>query len=688
MLTDEILEEVKKHNLEDIAGMDNCTSLLSKKELEAIGEKVYKDYKLDEASMEEWLRLSKEAMDLCLMNRMHMTDDGKANINYPLLATAVMQFTARSVPEMTQAGKAAKPKVLGQDPDGKKLRKGRRVCTALNYDIQEVMPNWSRERSLLHSQLAVCGSAFTKTYFNPITGVNHSDLVPYDQIFINKWVKNLESAPRITQLVYMSPNDIVEHQRYDLFSDYYNQEDMVMDENDPEPIYHELIEQHTWLDLDKDGLKEPYIVVYHIAHKCVLRIAPRFDYLENRTVFLNDKKEIKKIVPIQYFTGYEFMASPDGSFFGIGFGSLLRDTNHTINTLLNQLIDAGSLANMQTGILSKDLRLKDSDLKLGRGEWAFADTGSGQSLRESMVQFSYKEPSMVLLQLLTVLKDAADGLTATSDVLTGTADVTNASPNSVAMLMKEGYKVYTYIQRNIFKTFGSELEKLVALKAKYMDQEEYLRLIDPTPSEQQEMFDVYGQISDFDMESIDVVPIVDVQDSTELESMNKANAVMQAGTQFVQMGATDPTMLAVYYYKAMGVENIESLVPPPPQDDTPPPDPAIIQMQQDLQIKMKELEIKEKELQIKAAETDAKIKEIEATTAKIKSETGAVAGRVDLDNKKQRFAEILASSKAQHDDNRLTVEAGQDHEWQRIERDKIQAMARRSSNSSPTGNNK
>lgn len=682
MATDEILEEIKKHDLEDIAAMDNCTSLLSKKELEAIGEKVYKDFKLDEKSMEDWLHLAKEAMDLCLMQRGSSNIDGKADIKYPLLATAVMQFTARSVPEMTQAGKAAKPKVLGQDPDGKKLRKGRRVCTALNYDIQEVMPHWSRERSLLHSQLAVCGSAFTKTYYNPITGVNHSDLVPYDQIFINKWVKNLDSAPRITQLIYMSPNDIVEHQRYGLFSDYYDQAEMTMDESDPEPIYHELIEQHTWLDLDKDGLKEPYIVVYHLAHKCVLRIAPRFDYLENRTVFLNDKKEIKKIIPIQYFTSYEFMASPDGSFFGVGFGSLLRDTNHTINTLLNQLIDAGSLANMQTGIISKDLRLKDEDLRLGRGEWAFADTGSGQSLRESMVQFSYKEPSNVLLQLLTVLKDAADGLTATSDVLTGTADVTNASPNSVAMLMKEGYKVYTYIQRNIFKTFGTELEKLVALKAKYMDQEEYLRLIDPTPAELQEMFDAYGQISDFDMESIDVVPIVDVQDSTELEAMNKANAVMQAGTQFVQMGATDPTMLAIYYYKAMGVENIEALVPPPPQDDTPPPDPAIIQMQQDLQVKMKELEIKEKELQIKAAETEAKIKEIEATTAKIQSETGVSAAKVQIDSDKQRFSKLLEGAKAQHENDRLRVEAGQDEQWQRIERDKLSAMARRSNNSS------
>jgi chaperonin GroES len=685
MITDEVLPEIKKHSLEDIAGLDNCTILLSKRELEAIGEKVYKDYKTDEKSMEDWLRNAKEYMDLARMNRCTTKDDGQANIQYPLLSTAVMQFTARSVPEMAQSGKVAKPKVIGQDPDGRKLRKGRRICTALNYDVQDVMPNWSRERALVHSQLAVCGSAFTKTYYNPITGVNHSDLIPYDQIFINKWVKNLESAPRITQLVYMSPNDIVEHQRFGLFSEDYEQQDMVMDETDPEPIYHELIEQHCWLDLDKDGLKEPYIVVYHIAHKCVLRIAPRFDYLENKTVFLNDKGEVKKIIPIQYFTSYEFMSSPDGSFLGLGFGALIGDTNHAINTLLNQLVDAGSLSNMQTGIISKDLRLRDEDLKLGRGEWAFADTGTGQSLRDSMVQFSYKEPSMVLLQLLSVLKDAADGLTATSDVLTGTADVTNASPNSVAMLMKEGYKVYTFIQRHIFKSFGSELKKLVALKAKYMNQEDYLRLIDPTPAEQQEMFDNYGKVSDFDMEDVDVVPIVDVQDSTELESMNKASAVMQAGTQFVQMGATDPTMLAVYYYKSMGVENIESLVPPPPQQEAPPPpDPALIQLQQDMQVKMKELEIKEKELQLKAMEIQAKIKETEANTAKIQSETGVNAGKVNLDSNKQRFAEILESNKIQQAKDRLRVEAEQDNEWRRIERDKLSTMARRPSDESPT----
>lgn len=687
MITDEIIEEIKKHDLEDIAAMDNCTSLLSKKELEAIGEKVYKDFILDKKSMEEWLEQSKEAMDLCLMNKPAMSVDGKANISYPLLATAVMQFTARSVPEMTNGGKAAKPKVLGRDPDGLKFRKGYRVCTALNYDIQEVMPNWFRERELLHTQLAVCGSAFTKTYYNPVTGVNHSDLVPYDQIFINKWVKNLQSAPRITQLVYMSPNDIVEHQRYGLFSDYYNQEDMIMDESDPEPIYHELIEQHTWLDLDKDGLKEPYIVVFHIAHKCVLRIAPRFDYLENRTIFKTDDKKIKRIVPIEYFTAYEFLASPDGSFLGVGFGSLLRDTNHTINTLLNQLIDAGSLANMQTGIISKDLRLKDNDLRLGRGEWAFADTSTGQSLRDSMVQFSYKEPSQTLLQLLTVLKESADSLTATSDVLTGTADVTNASPNSVAMLMKEGYKVYTFIQRHIFRTFGEELKKLVALKAKYMDQEQYLRLVDPSPNELQEMFDAYGRVNDFNLEDIDIVPIVDIMDSTEMESMNKANAIMQAGLQFAQMGATDPTMLAVSYYKSMNVENIEALVPPPQDPTMQPPPPEAIAAQNEMQIKMKELELKEKELQIKAAEVEARIKEIEANAAKIQSEIGVSAANANLNQNKQRFSEILESSKANHNQNKLIVEAQRDDEWQRIERDKISSVASRKGNGSSSRNN-
>jgi len=677
------LKEVKARNLEDLAGMDNVAELLTEEELEVIGAKVVKEWDIDKKSMHKWMDTAAEAMKLCLLEKEQKDTPwvGASNIHYPLIATAVMQFSSRSVAEMSKSGKVAKYKVLGKDRDGLKAKKGWRVSQHLNWQIQEKMPNWFSERDKLHNQLAVVGTCFTKTYYDPITEQNKSELVPYDQIFINNGIKNIESAGRISQLIYLTGNDIVEHQRYGLFLDEYKPEDMVMDENDPEPIYHELLEQHTYLDLDKDGLKEPYIVVYHIAHKCVLRIAPRFEFLEDRTVFLNDKGQVKRIVAEEYFTDYHFIPSPDGSFFSLGFGTLLLDTNHTINTLLNQLINAGTLATVQGGFIGKDLRIKKDDMLLGPGDWVTVDSSSGASIKDNIVPMSYKEPSMVLLQLLGQLVEGANNLTSTSEVLTGTTDVTNASPNSVAMLMQQGLKVYSSIQRRIFRGFRKELQKLVRLNSRHLNEQEYLTLIDPEQKDLQELYDEFGRIKDYVLESLDIVPIVDIEDSTELEAMNKAQSIMQAGLQFAQMGATDPTMLAVTYYKAMDVENIEALVPPPPQQEQPNPD--MIKMQQDIQIKMKELELKEQGMHISAAETEARIKEIEANTAKIMAETQATPARLQLEASRQK--QVDQDSRVRHILDAAKLKSGDDNEreYQNIERDKVAAMARRSGNTGP-----
>ncbi len=644
------LKGVEKLTLEDIAAMDNVAEMLDKKELDIIGKKVYDEFEIDKKSMRDWLERAHEAMEVCLMQKGQRSPSWGADIHYPLISTAVMQFSARSVAEMSKAGKVAKYKVLGQDKDGLKALKGERIVQHLNYQIQEQMSNWFGERDKLHQQLAVVGTAFTKTYYSPIVKQNVSELIPYDQIIFNTGIKNLETAPRVSQLIYMTGNDIVENQRYGLFLDDYEPSKMVMDESDPEPIYHELIEQHTYLDLDKDGLKEPYVVIYHIAHKCVLRIVPRFEYLEERTIFLNDKKQVKRIIPQEFFTDYHFIPSPDGSFLSMGFGTLLLDTNHTINTILNQLINAGSLATLQGGFIGNDLRIKKEDLDIEPGTWVPVDNASGGAIKDSIVPLSYKEPSQVLLQLMDVLLKGANNLTSTSEVLTGTTDVTNASPNSVAMLMQQGLKVYSSIQRRIFRGFRKELQKLVKLNSRYLDPQEYLTLIDPDQKAMQTMFDSYGRLTDYILESLDIVPIVDIEDSTELEAMNKAQSITQMGLQFASMGATDPTILAINFYKAMGIENIDMLVPPPQPDKQ---DPKVELEQQKLQhaadSKAKELDIQQQELHIKAAKAEAEIAMTNATATNLLAQAAASKDNIQLAYIQQREDSLRAQAQLSMD---------------------------------------
>jgi hypothetical protein len=77
--------------------------------------------------------------------------------------------------------------------------------------------------------------------------------------------------------------------------------------------------------------------------------------------------------------------------------------NESINTILNQLIDAGSLANMQSGFIDSRLKIEGGSTEMAGGEWRRAKGISGEAIKNGFFPLNYKEPSSVLLQLLELL---------------------------------------------------------------------------------------------------------------------------------------------------------------------------------------------------------------------------------------------------------------------------------------------
>ena len=624
---DESEEDMDYLEMKDILKSDNIAELLSHEELCEISDSVLKNLEEDEKSMADWLDYADKAMELTRLHReqKHMPFRNAANIKYPLITTAVVQFSSRTESELIKAGQVAKYKVIGQDPNGLKRRKGIRVRTHLNWQIMEKMPNWQTERDRLHHQLAVCGTCFVKTWYDPIEGVNRSELVPYDQLVVNNSIKNLESAPRISQYVYMSDNDLVEHMRWGLFTEC-DVPELQKDNEDMEAIYHEIVEQHCFYDLDKDGLAEPYIVVVHKSAQKVLRIVRRF---EKQDILKNAKGQIKKIYPSQFFTDYHFIPNMDGSFFSMGFGTLLLDINATINTILNQLINAGHLATTQGGFIDKNLRVAKEDLEIDPGEFKYVETRDGARIADGVFMLSYKEPSQVLYSLLGTLIEGAKQLTSTTDIMTGSQDTTNTSPNTLMMLMQQGLKVYSAIQRRIFRSFKRELEKLVRLNAQHVNVEEYIRLIDPTEQEILEMFSPEGQLLDYDLVQVDIVPCVDPNESTEQESLVRAQAVLQAGVQLSQIGGVNPRQVARTYFESLEVPNIDQIVLPEPPPDQP--NPAVMQMQMEAQKNQAEIQLKAQKNQIDAAIAESTIKLNNANAYKAAKDADVKQDKVQLD---------------------------------------------------------
>lgn len=625
--TEDMEEGEQPLAIKDILKSDNVADLLDQEELDEIASCVLQDLEEDEKSMADWLEYADKAMELTKLHReqKHMPFRNASNIKYPLITTAVVQFSSRTESELIKAGQVAKYKVIGRDPAGLKTRKGQRVRTHLNWQIMEKMPNWQNERDRLHHQLAVCGTSFVKTWYDPVEGVNRSEFIPYDQLIANNGIKSLETAPRISQYVYMSDNDLVEHMRWGLFTEC-DVDDLQKDNEDFEAIYHEIIEQHCFYDLDDDGLAEPYIVVVHKAAKKVLRIIPRF---EKDDVLYNSKGQIKKIYPTQYFTDYHFIPNMDGSFYSLGFGTLLLDVNATINTILNQLINAGHLATTQGGFISKDLRLAKEDLDIDPGEFKYVETRDGAKIGDGVFMFNYKEPSNVLYSLLGTLVEGAKQLTSTTDIMTGTQDTTNTSPNTLMMLMQQGLKVYSAIQRRIFRSFKRELEKLVKLNAKHINVEEYIRLIDPTEQEIMEMFSPEGQLLDYDLGQVDIVPCVDPNESTEQEALVRAQAVLQAGVQLAQLQGVNPRAVARAYFESLEVPNIDQLVLPEPPPDAP--NPAMIQLQLEQAKVQSDIQVKAQKTQIEAALAESTIQLNKANAYKAAKDADMKQDKVQLD---------------------------------------------------------
>jgi hypothetical protein len=206
-------------------------------------------------------------------------------------------------------------------------------------------------------------------------------------------------------------------------------------------------------DLDDDGYPEPYCVTVHKETRKVVRIKARFDA---DGVTTNAQGEVVRIEPLKYVTKYGFMPSVDGSYYDVGFGLLLEAINETVNSTINQLMDAGHLANTQGGFIGAGVSIKSGALKFAPGEWKKVEA-TGVDLKNSIVPLPIKEPSAVLFNLLGMLIEAAKEISATKDILTGETNQAQQPVGTTLAMIEQGLKVYTAIIKRVHRALKAEL---------------------------------------------------------------------------------------------------------------------------------------------------------------------------------------------------------------------------------------
>lgn len=556
---------------DEIIPNPNVAELLSKDTLEDIGRKVVKGYEIDETSRDEWKERYTEAIKMAkqVVKKKNRPWRNASNVKYPLLTIAGLQFHARAYPALTPSSGIVQAKVIGRDPQGLKLRASERISMHMSYQVEEEMPDWEEDFDKLLITLPFTGCEFKKTYFNTEEGIPDSIHVHAGDLVVNYGAASLERAYRKTHIIPKTKREIIEKQRLGLYLDcdldlpHQSRDDEITDvrnesqgvlppsEQDDAQEY-VILEQHTFHDLDGDGYEEPYIITVDKETKKVLRIVARFD---EESIQETDMGIIIK--PHEYFTKYEFIPSPDGGFYGMGFGTLLGPLNAAVDTAINQLIDAGTLSNLQSGFISKSLRVRNGNLEFEPGEWKTVNA-TGQDLNNSIVPLPVREPSMVLFQLLGTLINAGERIASVSDMMVGENPGQNQKATTTLAVLDQGMKVFTAIYKRVRRSLQKEFEKIYLLNQIYIDSDVYYDIVSPDEEEIQ-ILDL--EKTDYETAGIKIVPSADPNIATQMQRELQARAALELTT-------VNRFEAERRYLQAIGVVNLDTLLQDPA--DTPP----------------------------------------------------------------------------------------------------------------------
>ena len=597
--------------IEDLIASPNIAEHLGNDELATLGDRCVREYVIDDNSRNDWKANIDKAMDLAMqvVERKNYPWPNASNVKYPLLTVAAIQFAARAYPAIVPSGNIVNCKVLGNDsgvpetdqmgqpvpgpdgnvkwllPPGAKRAKAGRISRHMSWQLREEMEEWEGETDTLLHILPIVGCCFKKTYYDSSLGRNVSQLASPKYIVVNYNAKSMELAPRITQEVRLYPHEIRERERAELFLEReYGPPTGEDVDPDDEDAPHWFLEQHRRLDLDDDGYSEPYVVTVHKETRQVVRIVPRFS---ERDVKMDGRKVVR-IEPIQYFTKYSFLPSPDGGFYDVGFGTLLNPINHAVNSSLNQMLDAGHKQNAGGGFIGGGLRIKGGAVKLRLGEYKRLDVAGG-TIKENVVDLKFGGPSSVLFNLLGLLIEAGKDISSVKDVMTGDAGPANEAATRTMARIEQGMKVFTAIYKRIYRAMRSEYKKLFRLNALYLEKETYFTLLDDPEKVSPD---------DYDPSSLDVVPVADPNQVSDLQKMARAEFLMQ----FIQDPWFEPKEVRLRILEAGNFEDRDELLV-----KEPPKDPKMLESADKIEVTKRRAEIENALVQAQIAEIKSKI---------------------------------------------------------------------------------
>ena len=522
----------------------------------------------DFASRQDWEDTYKRGLDYLGMQNEERVEpfEGSSGVVHPLLAESVTQFQAQAYREMLPATGPVRTQVIGAQNE-QLTKQAERVKDYMNYMITYEMEEYDPEMDQMLFYLPIVGSTFKKVYFDPLKGRAVSQFVHAEDLVVPYGATDLPTCPRITHVIKMDSNEIKKLQLAGFYRDVDLPDNGSSGEemsevketiNEIQGVHPSnasveltLYEVHTDLDLKgfedmgndgaPSGLKLPYIVTIVEDTGEVLSIRRNYEEMDT----MMKRKD--------YFVHYKFL--PGLGFYGLGLTHMIGGLAQASTSILRQLIDAGTLSNLPAGFKARGARIREEDNPLQPGEFRDIDV-AGTDIRSSLMPLPFKEPSGTLYNLLGTLVDAGRRFAAMADMKI--AEMGGETPVGTTMaIMERGTKVMSAIHKRMHYSQKIEFKLLSKVFSETIQMYPYMPSTEVGP-------EIFAQ--DFDAR-VDVLPVSD----PNIFSMAQRIALAQTQLQLVQSNPQfhgGPQGLYQAYrkmYEALGVNNIDSILPPPPQ---------------------------------------------------------------------------------------------------------------------------
>jgi len=565
-LAEAFMEEQQPQQIDHNA---NLAEYLDEGYLGEISTELRASYEEDLDSRGEWEETYTKGLDQLGVKYEERTRpfEGASGVTHPLIAESATQFQAQAYKELLPSGGPVKTQVIGLQ-DQAREDQAMRVKQFMNYQITEVMEEFDPDMDQLLFYLPLSGSCFKKVYFDETKQRAVSQFVPAEDLVVPYAASDLQTASRVTHVLRMDANEVRKMQ----VSGFYRDVELSATDEDDDPVrdkvdelqgtsktytddIYTVLEMHVDLDLEgfedmapngePTGIALPYIVSIDEGSGEILSIRRNFE--ENTDLARK----------MQYFVHYKFM--PGLGFYGFGLIHMIGGLGRAATSILRQLIDAGTLANLPAGFKARGVRVRNDDEPLQPGEWRDIDAPGG-NIRDAIQPLPYKEPSATLSQLLGALIEGGRRFVSIADQQT--ADNNGQAPvGTTVALLERGMKVKSAIHKRLHYSQKQEFRILARIFRDNLPQEY--------------PYDVQGgnrmiMAQDFD-ERVDVLPVSD----PNIFSMAQRVTLAQTQLQLAQSNPEMHNLHAAYrrMYQALEVQNIDEVLPPPPQPQ--PMDPAI-----------------------------------------------------------------------------------------------------------------